>query len=379
MLSTLLHPEAHTQKDFLPINGIDYIEFYVGNARQSAHYYRAAFGMTLVAWAGPETGLRDRASYVLEQGGIRFVLTTPLRPDGSIAEHIHRHGDGVRDIAISVDDVKLAWRETTRRGARSVHECQELQDQYGRVKRASVAAYGDTIHTFVNRGHYHGPFLPGYRFAKQDPIARPVGLRQIDYVAANVGWNEMRRWVDYYSDILGFSVDAQADDSETSTRYSALNSKVVATGNGCIRFPINEPAEGRDRSRIEEYLESYHGPGVQHIALATDGILETVEKMRQQGVEFELIPPSYYRELSARVGLIDEPVEELERLGILVDRDSEGYLLQALTKPMADRPTLFFEVLQRKGSRGFGKGNFEALAHAVETEIEILRRRPSSQ
>ncbi len=373
MSSMLLHPEVQTQKDFLPVTGADYIEFYVGNARQSAYYYRAAFGMTLVAWAGPETGLRDRSSYVLQQGEIRFVLTTPLRPDGGIADHIHRHGDGVRDIGLAVSDAKLAWRETTRRGARSVHECHELKDEFGRVKVASIAAYGDTLHSFVERQGYYGPFLPGYEAIDHDPVARPVGLSGIDHIASNVGWNELRRWVDYYTDIFGFSLYKHFDDRDTSTAHSALMTQVVANAEGTVKFPIQEPADGRAKApdgnpTIEQYLEFYHGPGVQHIALATNDILKTVEKMRRQGVEFLPVPPSYYRQVRARVGFIDEPVGELAALGILVDRDERGYILQAYTKPVEDRPTLFFEIIQRKGGRGFGKGNFKALAAAYEAE-----------
>src|SRR5271170_7512624 len=322
MSSMLLYPEVHAEKDFLPIAGTDYLEFYVGNARQSAYFYRAAFGMTLVAWAGPETGLRDRSSYVLRQGEIRFVLTTPLRPDGGIADHIHRHGDGVRDIALAVDDAKLAWRETTKRGARSIHECHSLEDEFGRVKLASIAAYGDTIHTFVERDKYYGPFLPGYEPVDHDPVARPVGLTAIDHIAGNVGWNEMRRWIDFYSDVLGFSLYRNSDDKEFSREFLAGISEVVTCGNGGVAFPINEPARGRRKSQIEEYLESYHGPGVQRVALATDNILDTVAKMRRQGVEFLRVPHSYYARLKARVGRMDESIDELEELGILVDRDN---------------------------------------------------------
>jgi 4-hydroxyphenylpyruvate dioxygenase len=375
----LLHPEVHTPKDFLPITGTDYIELYVGNAQQSAYFYRAALGMALVAWAGPETGLRDRSSYVLQQGGVRLVLTTPLRPDLGIANHIHRHGDGVRDIALTVDDAKLAWREATKRGARSVHECHDLEDEFGRVRVASIAAYGDTLHTFVERVGYFGPFLPGYHPVDHDPVSRPVGLTEFDHIASNVGWNELHRWIDYYSEILGFSLYRHFDERDASTEYSALTVQVVTCAGGAVKFPIHEPAEGRARSSsgnptIEQYLESYHGPGVQHIAFATENIIETIEKMRSQGVEFLPVPPSYYRLLRTRVGFIDEPIAELAALGILVDRDEKGYILQAYTKPVEDRPTLFFEIIQRKGGRGFGKGNYKALAEAFDTEGETLRR-----
>ncbi|WP_158750905.1 4-hydroxyphenylpyruvate dioxygenase [Acidobacterium sp. S8] len=369
-MSTLLHPEVQTQKDFLPLNGTDYVEFYVGNARQAAYYYRVAFGMKLVAYAGPETGVRSRASYVLQQGKVRFVLTTPLRPDGEIAEHVHRHGDGVHDVALWVDDAKLAWKETTKRGARSVREPFEVRDEHGVVKLSTIATYGDTVHTFVERREYGGPFMPGYRVVENDPVARPVGLLYIDHMVGNVGWNEMNRWVDFYSDIMGFSLYQHFDDKDISTEYSALMSKVMANGNGRVKFPINEPAEGRRKSQIEEYLEYYHGSGVQHLALATDNILHTVDRLQQQGVEFLKVPHSYYSELEARVGKIDEPIQELEQLGILVDRDDEGYMLQIFTRPVEDRPTLFYEIIQRKGSRSFGKGNFKALFEAIEREQE---------
>ena len=367
-MSTLLHPEVSIEKDFLPLNGTDYVEFYVGNARQASYFYRLAFGMELVAYAGPETGLRDRASYVLQQGKIRFVFTTPLRPDGEIAHHVHRHGDGVRDVALWVDDARQAWKETTKRGARSVHEPYELKDKYGTVKLAAIATYGDTIHTFVDRSNYHGPFLPGYRSESEDNLARPVGLKYVDHMVGNVGWNEMNRWVDFYSDVMGFSLYQHFDDKDISTEYSALMSKVMSNGNGRVKFPINEPAEGRRKSQIEEYLEFYHGPGVQHIALATDDILSTVSKLQAQGVGFLKVPHSYYTELEHRVGRIDEPIHELEKLGILVDRDDEGYMLQIFTRPVEDRPTLFYEIIQRKGSRSFGKGNFKALFEAIERE-----------
>ncbi len=367
-MSTLAHPEVQTQKDFLPLNGTDYVEFYVGNARQAAYYYRLAFGMKLVAYSGPETGVRHRASYVLQQGKVRFVLTTPLRPDGEIAEHVHRHGDGVHDVALWVDDAKLAWKETTKRGARSVREPFELRDDHGTVKLATIATYGDTVHTFVERGDYQGVFMPGYRAVHNDPLARPVGLLHIDHMVGNVGWNEMNRWVDFYADIMGFSLYQHFDDKDISTEYSALMSKVMANGNGRVKFPINEPAEGRRKSQIEEYLEYYHGPGIQHIALATDNILHTISKLQAQGIEFLKVPHSYYTELEDRVGKIDEPIQELEQLGILVDRDDEGYMLQIFTRPVEDRPTLFYEIIQRKGSRSFGKGNFKALFEAIERE-----------
>lgn len=364
------HPEVQTAKDFLPLNGTDHVEFYVGNARQAAYFYRVAFGMSLVAYAGPETGQRDRASYVLQQGKIRFVLTTPLRPAGEIADHIHRHGDGVRDVALWVDDARQSWRETTKRGARSVREPFEMKDEHGTVQLATIAAYGDTVHTFVDRTGYTGPFLPGYRAVATDPLARPTGLLHIDHMVGNVGWNEMNRWVDYYGDIMGFSLYQHFDDADISTEYSALMSKVMANGNGRVKFPINEPAEGRRKSQIEEYLEYYHGPGIQHLALATDDIIATVTQLQHQGIEFLKVPHAYYADLQTRMGKIDEPIEELEKLGILVDRDDEGYMLQIFTRPVEDRPTLFYEIIQRKGSRSFGKGNFKALFEAIEREQE---------
>ncbi len=367
-MATLAQSEQQTAQDFLPLKGTDHIEFYVGNARQAAYFYRAAFGMSLVAYAGPETGRRDRASYVLQQGKIRFVLTTALRPDSHIAEHVHRHGDGVRAIALWVDDARSAWLETTSRGARSVQEPTEAADENGRVVTASIAAYGDTLHTFVERKDYTGIFFPGYQALPADPIARPVGLLHVDHIVGNVGWNAMNEWVDFYSRVMGFSLYQHFDDSDISTEYSALMSKVMANGNGYVKFPINEPAEGRRKSQIEEYLDFYGGPGVQHMALATKDILSTVSQMQQQGVSFLAVPHSYYTELQGRIGKIDEPIEELERLGILVDRDDEGYMLQIFTRPVEDRPTVFYEIIQRKGSRSFGKGNFKALFEAIERE-----------
>jgi 4-hydroxyphenylpyruvate dioxygenase len=356
------------KQDFLPLKGTDHVEFYVGNARQAAYFYRTAFGMSLVAYAGPETGIRDRASYVVEQGKIRFVFTTSLRSGTAIAEHVARHGDGVRVVALEVDDACAAWRETTARGGRSVAEPAESADAYGRVTTASIATYGDTVHTFVERGHYNGAFLPGYRAESVDTVARPTGLKHVDHMVGNVGWNAMNEWVDFYANVMGFQLYQHFDDKDISTEYSALMSKVMANGNGFVKFPINEPAEGRKKSQIEEYLDFYEGPGVQHIALATDDILSTVSRMQSQGVDFLTVPHSYYTELSGRVGKIDEPIEDIERLGILVDRDDEGYMLQIFTRPVEDRPTLFYEIIQRKGSRSFGKGNFKALFEAIERE-----------
>jgi len=367
-MATFATSTVRTGQDFLPLKGTDHVEFYVGNARQAAHYYRTAFGMSLVAYSGPETGQRDRASYVLQQGKVRFVFTTSLRPGSAIAEHVARHGDGVHVIALEVDDARQAWMETSSRGARSVAEPREAADEYGRVTTASIAAYGDTIHTFVERGHYNGPFLPGFAAEPFDTVARPAGLKHIDHMVGNVGWHAMDEWVDFYARVMGFQLYQHFDDKDISTEYSALMSKVMSNGNGYVKFPINEPAEGRKKSQIEEYLEFYQGPGVQHIALATDDILSTVSKMQAQGVEFLTVPHTYYTELSHRIGRIDEPIEELEKLGILADRDDEGYMLQIFTRPVEDRPTLFYEIIQRKGSRSFGKGNFKALFEAIERE-----------
>lgn len=355
-------------KDFLPLRGTDHVEFFVGNARQAAYFYRAAFGMSLVAYAGPETGRRDRASYVLQQGKVRFVLTTPLRPEGAIADQIAQHGDGVSAIALWVDDARSAWKETTARGAISAMEPTVIEDANGRAVISAIRAYGDTLHTFVERGEYDGPFLPGYRAVGNDHVARPVGLLHIDHCVGNVGWNAMNEWVKFYEDVMGFGLYQHFDDNDISTEYSALMSKVMANGNGYVKFPINEPAEGKRKSQIEEYLDFYQGPGVQHIALATNDILHTVSRMKEQGIEFLTVPHTYYTELQERIGKIDEPVDELEKLGILVDRDDEGYMLQIFTRPVEDRPTLFYEIIQRKGSRSFGKGNFKALFEAIERE-----------
>ena len=369
-------PETKTSqevgKDFLPINGTDYIEFYVGNARQSSYYYRAAFGFKLVAYAGLETGVRDRASFMLQQDKIRFVLTTPLQPEHPISDHIRLHGDGVRDIALWVDDAETAYAETTKRGARGVMEPTVFKDESGEIKKSAIAIYGDTIHTFVERKNYNGVFIPGYKAVRgEDTVARPVGLKYVDHCVGNVELGAMNKWVNFYMNVMGFKLYQHFDDKDISTEYSALMSKVMANGNERIKFPINEPAMGRRKSQIEEYLEYYRTPGVQHIAMATDNIIDTVSRLTAHGVEFLRVPSTYYDELQSRVGKIDEPVDELQRLGILVDRDDEGYMLQIFTKPVEDRPTLFFECIQRKGSRSFGKGNFKALFEAIEREQEL--------
>jgi 4-hydroxyphenylpyruvate dioxygenase len=370
-MQTLTQTPSETQKDFLPLNGTDYVEFYVGNAKQAAYFYRSAFGMRLTAYRGPETGTRDRASWVVEQGKIRLVLSTALAPDHPVAEHVRDHGDGVRDIALWVDDAESAYRETTKRGAKGIREPETLHDENGEVRISAIGLYGDTIHSFVERRNYRGAFLPGFVPVDQtDSVARPVGLKYIDHMVGNVGWGAMNTWVDFYRDVMGFRLYQHFDDNDISTEYSALMSKVMSNGNERVKFPINEPAVGKRKSQIEEYLDFYHGPGVQHIAMATDNIIDTVTRLQQQGIEFLRVPTTYYEDLTARTGPIDEPIDRLRELGILVDRDDEGYMLQIFTKPVEDRPTLFYEVIQRKGSRSFGKGNFKALFEALEREQE---------
>jgi 4-hydroxyphenylpyruvate dioxygenase len=362
---------TETAVDFLPLRGVDYLEFLVGNAKQAAYFYRFAFGMRLTAYRGPETGRREIASYVLEQGQIRFVLTTALSPDSQTAHLIRQHGDGISDIALEVDDAEMAWREATRRGARSVQAPKLLKDQHGNVRIAAVATYGDTIHSLIERRNYRGPFLPGFTaLDKEDTISQPTGLTHIDHVVGNVELGRMNDWVRFYEQVMGFHLYQHFDDKDISTEYSALMSKVLAGGHDRIKFPINEPAAGRRKSQIDEYLEFYHGPGVQHVALHCRNIIDTVSTLRSRGIEFLRIPAAYYQELTDRVGSIAEPLESLQELGILVDRDDEGYMLQIFTRPVQDRPTLFFEIIQRKGSRSFGKGNFKALFEAIEREQE---------
>jgi 4-hydroxyphenylpyruvate dioxygenase len=371
-MATIASPEATVgPHDTFPINGTDYIEFYVGNAKQSSTFYRAAFGFRLIGYRGPETGVRDRASYLLEQGKIRLVLTSPLGPDGFIAEHVRRHGDGVRDLAFWVEDARDAWAKAVERGAASVQEPTVLRDAHGEVVIAAIATYGDTIHSIVERRQYSGLFLPGFVAATSEFAPEPVGLLHVDHCVGNVELGRMNHWVGFYERVLGFHNLLTFDDKDISTEYSALMSKVMSNGNGRIKFPINEPASGKKKSQIEEYLDFYGGPGVQHIAVATDNIIDTVGMLRARGVEFLRTPTTYYQELQARVGTIDEPLDELARLGILVDRDDEGYLLQIFTKPVQDRPTLFFEIIQRKGAKGFGKGNFKALFESIEREQEL--------
>jgi 4-hydroxyphenylpyruvate dioxygenase len=359
---------ADSGADPFPINGTDYVEFYVGNAKQASHYYRTTFGYTLVAYRGPETGTRDRASYVLEQGKVRLVLTSPLGPDNEISDHVARHGDGVKDIALNVDDAAGLFQVAVERGATPVTAPHVLRDVHGEVVVAAIATYGDTIHTLVERRGYTGAFLPGFEPRSSGYQPDPVGILYVDHCVGNVELGKMNTWVGYYEKVMGFRNLISFDDADISTEYSSLMSKVVSNGNERIKFPINEPAGGRKKSQIDEYLEFYRGPGVQHLALATDDILRTVTELRARGVEFLTVPTTYYDELQGRVGAIDEPVDALAELGILVDRDPDGYLLQIFTKPVQDRPTLFYEIIQRKGARSFGKGNFKALFEAIERE-----------
>jgi 4-hydroxyphenylpyruvate dioxygenase len=357
-------------EDFLPLLGTDYVELYVGNAKQSAHFYKTAFGFQSEAYAGLETGMKDRVSYVLKQDKIRLVLTTPLNEGGLINEHINLHGDGVKVVALWVEDATKAFEETVRRGAKPYMEPTKETDEHGEVIRSGIYTYGETVHIFVERKNYQGIFLPGYKAWNSHYNPAPVGLKFIDHMVGNVGWNEMNTWVEFYAKVMGFAQIVSFDDKDISTEYTALMSKVMSNGNGRIKFPINEPAEGKKKSQIEEYLDFYKGPGVQHIAVATDNIIETVSAMRQRGVEFLYVPETYYDDLLERVGAIDEDVETLKQHGVLIDRDDEGYLLQLFTKPVVDRPTLFFEIIQRKGAQSFGKGNFKALFEAIEREQE---------
>ena len=357
------------QKDTFPIQGIDYVEFYVGNAKQAAHFYRTVMGFSITAYAGPETKVRDRASYVLEQEKIRFVLTAPMLPEGPIAEHVFKHGDGVRDIALRVPDVDYAYQTAVERGATGVLEPTYVEGEKGRIRKAAIATCGDTIHTFINRDDYMGAFMPGYH--KRDVPGTPTGVKAIDHQVLNVELGKMNEWVNYYARIMGFSQLISFDDKDISTEYSALMSKVMQDGTGRVKFPINEPAQGRKKSQIQEYLDFYLGPGVQHIALITGDIVGTVGKLRDNGLEFLRVPHAYYEEVPLRVGNINEDLNQLEDLGILIDRDDEGYLLQIFSKPVEDRPTLFYEIIERHGSRGFGKGNFKALFEAIEREQEL--------
>ncbi len=354
--------------DFLPLNGTDYIELYVGNAKQAAHYYKTAFGFQALAYAGPETGVRDRTSYVLVQNKMRLVLTSPLNSNHPIAEHHKKHGDGVKVLALWVDDAFQSYKETMSRGAKSYMEPTTLTDEHGEVRMAGIHTYGEVVHLFVERKNYQGAFMPGFIEWKSDYNPKPTGLLYVDHCVGNVGWDQMNPWVKFYEDVMGFKNILSFDDKDISTEYSALMSKVMSNGNGYVKFPINEPAEGKKRSQVEEYLDFYEGEGVQHIAVATNNIIETVTDLKNRGVEFLKIPATYYETVLDRVGKIDENLKPLSDLGILIDKDDEGYLLQIFTKPVEDRPTMFFEIIQRKGAKSFGKGNFKALFEALELE-----------
>jgi len=362
-----------SSEDFLPLKNWDHIEFYCGNAKQSAYYYQYAMGFKLTGYSGLETGNRERASYLLEQGKIRFVLSTPYHPGDFISDHILRHGDGVRDIALEVDNAASAFEETVKRGAEPVLEPTKVEDENGYIIRSAIKTYGDTIHSFIERNNYKGLFLPGFIDASAKAVKgiTGVGLRSIDHMVGNVELGKMNYWVNFYAETLGFKQLLSFDDKDISTEYTALMSKVMQNGSGKIKFPLNEPAAGKKKSQIDEYLEFYHGPGVQHIAMNTTNIVETVAELKKRGVEFLRVPNTYYEELEARVGKIDEPIEELAKHGILVDRDDDGYLLQLFSKPIEDRPTVFFEIIQRKGAKSFGKGNFRALFEAIEREQEV--------
>lgn len=370
-METLEKTETITSQDFLPLNGTDHIEFYVGNAKQSAYYYQTAWGYKLVAYSGPETGVRDRASYVLQQNKVRLVLTTSLQPDSEITKHHAKHGDGVKFLSIWVDDATKSFEETVKRGAKPYMEPTRFEDEHGWVVISAIHTYGDTIHKFVERSNYSGPFLPGFKAVANAIDVVPVGLKYVDHCVGNVELGAMNQWVKYYEDVMGFKLLITFDDEDISTEYSALMSKVVSNGNGYIKFPINEPAEGRKKSQIEEYLDFYHGAGVQHIAIETDDIIATVGELRRRGIEFLYVPETYYDDIPQRVGQIDEDLEALKKLNILIDRDEDGYLLQIFTKPVEDRPTLFYEIIQRRGAKSFGKGNFKALFESIEREQEL--------
>ncbi|HQY21136.1 MAG TPA: 4-hydroxyphenylpyruvate dioxygenase [Ignavibacteria bacterium] len=365
--------DADTAKDFLPLKRIDHLEFYCGNAKQSTFFYQYVMGFKLTGYSGLETGNREKTSYLLEQGKIKFVLSSPLTDDNFIAEHHKRHGDGVRDIAIEVDDATKSYFETTSRGAKSVLEPTEFKDENGVLIRSAIQTYGDTIHSFVERKNYNGLFMPGFVSAEHRSVAgiKDTGLKAVDHIVGNVELGTMNDWVKFYAHTMGFNQLISFDDKDISTDYTALMSKVMQNGTGKIKFPINEPAAGKKKSQIEEYLDFYKSAGAQHIAMSTANILETVNELKSRGLEFLTIPTTYYKELVERVGKIDEDISDLEKLGILVDRDEDGYLLQIFSKPVEDRPTVFFEIIQRKGARSFGKGNFKALFEAIEREQDL--------
>src|SRR5690348_4035667 len=373
MPTTIAAPKKKpaAEKDFLPLQGTDYIEFYVGNAKQAAHFYKTVFGFQSLAYSGPETGTKEKVSYAIRQNKLTFLLTTPLRSGNAIADHIAKHGDGVKAIALKVEDATSAWEETTSRGGKSFLEPMTLTDGDGQLVISGIHTYGDTVHLFIERQNYHGVFMPGFRPLESTYNPAETGLLYVDHCVGNVGWNQMNPWVKFYEDVMGFRNILTFDDKDISTEYSALMSKVMSNGNGYVKFPINEPAEGKKKSQVEEYLEFYNGEGVQHVAIATNNIIETDSELQARGIEFLRVPGNYYDTLLERVGKIDEDLQPLKELGILVDRDNEGYLLQIFTKPLQDRPTLFFEIIQRKGAKSFGKGNFKALFEAIEREQEI--------
>jgi 4-hydroxyphenylpyruvate dioxygenase len=356
--------------DFLPLMGTDYVEFYVGNAKQAAHFYKTAFGFQSLAYAGPETGIKDRASYVVRQNKLTFMFTTALRADNAIADHVYKHGDGVKMLALMVNDARDAWEQTTQRGGVSYMEPTMLEDNDGKMVMSGIHTYGDTVHLFIERKNYQGVFMPGFRKWESSYNPSSTGLLYVDHCVGNVGWNQMNKWVGFYENVMGFKNILTFDDNDISTEYSALMSKVMSNGNGFVKFPINEPAEGKKKSQVEEYLDFYDGEGCQHVALATNNIVATVHDLQNRGIEFLKVPTTYYDDLLERVGTIEEDLNPLKELGILVDRDEEGYLLQIFTKPIEDRPTLFFEIIQRKGAKSFGKGNFKALFEAIEREQE---------
>ena len=359
------------ESDFLPLQGTDYVEFFVGNAKQAAHFYKTAFGFQSLAYAGPETGMKDKVSYVIRQNKLTFVLSTPLKPHNEMADHIYTHGDGVKFLSLRVNDAADAWKQTTSRGGKSYMEPTLLRDEFGEVILSGIHTYGETVHLFIERKNYTGPFMPGFREWKSNYNPVSSGLLYVDHCVGNVGWNKMDTWVKFYEEVMGFRNILSFDDKDISTEYSALMSKVMSNGNGFVKFPINEPAEGKKKSQVEEYLEYYKGEGVQHVAIASENINETVTQLKSRGVEFLTIPSGYYETVGERVGSIEEDLAILSRLGILIDRDSEGYLLQIFAKPLQDRPTLFFEIIQRKGAQSFGKGNFKALFEAIEREQDL--------
>lgn len=372
-MDTTTLPKLHENaQDFMPINGTDYLELYVSNSKQAAHFYKTAFGFQSLAYAGLETGLKDKESYVVVQDKIRLVLTSPLKSGTEIGKHIDDHGDGVKVVALWVDDATYAYNTAMEKGAKSYMEPKTEEDKDGTVVRSGIYTYGETVHIFVERKNYNGTFLPGYRkWETPDYNPSSTGLKFVDHMVGNVGWNRMNEWVDFYANVLGFTQILSFDDKDISTDFTALMSKVMSNGNGRIKFPINEPAEGKKKSQVEEYLDFYEGEGIQHIAVATDDIIKTVRELKSRGIEFLKVPDTYYDVVLDRVGKIDEDIAPLKELGILVDRDDEGYLLQIFTRPVEPRPTMFFEIIQRKGAQSFGKGNFKALFEAIEREQEL--------